>query len=241
MLVSLPSPSSTPTPSPSLLALICPSPLPLLASILLPLAYPSFAPQRVELTSPSVLYSYSLRIGCITTPKDFCVAGTASEKLFGVAEGLWEPDLVRSPRSLPPPLFSPAFSVLSLACVVHSLTLSLFILCSVSQEPEDLFETISQTLLNALDRDALSGWGAVVHVMLVRLSSFLLPVIPLLSFLLPHPSSALRSLFPSSTSADLSRLPTSPAAPKPRSPRGTSSRGWTKRHKQTPFFRRVYS
>lgn len=34
-------------------------------------------------------------IGCITTPKDFCVAGTASEKLFGVAEGLWEPDLVR--------------------------------------------------------------------------------------------------------------------------------------------------
>lgn len=33
------------------------------------------------------------------------------------------------------------------------------------QEPEDLFETISQTILNAMDRDALSGWGAVVHVM----------------------------------------------------------------------------
>lgn len=31
-------------------------------------------------------------------------------------------------------------------------------------EPEDLFETISQALLNAVDRDALSGWGAVVHV-----------------------------------------------------------------------------
>ncbi|KAI7864352.1 nucleophile aminohydrolase [Spinellus fusiger] len=31
-------------------------------------------------------------------------------------------------------------------------------------EPEDLFETISQALLNAQDRDALSGWGAVVHV-----------------------------------------------------------------------------
>ena len=28
--------------------------------------------------------------------------------------------------------------------------------------PEDLFETISQTLLNAVDRDAYSGWGAVV-------------------------------------------------------------------------------
>ncbi|CAG8568268.1 26033_t:CDS:2, partial [Gigaspora rosea] len=31
-------------------------------------------------------------------------------------------------------------------------------------EPEDLFETISQTVLNAVDRDCLSGWGAVVHV-----------------------------------------------------------------------------
>lgn len=33
------------------------------------------------------------------------------------------------------------------------------------QEPADLFETISQSLLNAVDRDALSGWGAIVHVM----------------------------------------------------------------------------
>jgi len=63
-------------------------------------------------------------IGCINLAKDFVVAGTASSKLFGVAEGLWEPDL----------------------------------------EPEDLFETIAQTLLNAVDRDAFSGWGAVVHV-----------------------------------------------------------------------------
>ncbi|KAJ1987183.1 proteasome core particle subunit beta 3 [Dimargaris cristalligena] len=31
-------------------------------------------------------------------------------------------------------------------------------------EPEDLFETISQALLNAVDRNALSGWGAVVHI-----------------------------------------------------------------------------
>ncbi|EJD08453.1 20S proteasome subunit beta 3 [Fomitiporia mediterranea MF3/22] len=63
-------------------------------------------------------------IGCLNFAKDFVVVGTASDKLFGVAEGLWEPDL----------------------------------------EPEDLFETISQTLLNAVDRDAFSGWGAVVHV-----------------------------------------------------------------------------
>jgi len=63
-------------------------------------------------------------IGCIDWAKDFVVAGTASSKLFGMAEGLWEPDL----------------------------------------GPEDLFETISQTLLNAVDRDAYSGWGVVVHV-----------------------------------------------------------------------------
>jgi len=31
-------------------------------------------------------------------------------------------------------------------------------------EPEALFETISQALLNAVDRDALSGWGAHVYI-----------------------------------------------------------------------------
>lgn len=66
-------------------------------------------------------------IGCINYAKDFVVCGTATDKLFGVAESLWEPDL----------------------------------------EPEDLFETISQTLMNAVDRDAFSGWGAIVHVMYV--------------------------------------------------------------------------
>jgi len=30
--------------------------------------------------------------------------------------------------------------------------------------PEELFETVSQCLLNSQDRDCLSGWGAVVHV-----------------------------------------------------------------------------
>ncbi|CAI5945204.1 unnamed protein product [Closterium sp. NIES-64] len=30
-------------------------------------------------------------------------------------------------------------------------------------QPEELFETISQALLAAVDRDALSGWGATVH------------------------------------------------------------------------------
>ena len=32
-------------------------------------------------------------------------------------------------------------------------------------EPEDLFETITQAVMNAIDRDAFSVWGAVVHVM----------------------------------------------------------------------------
>ncbi|CEH16033.1 20s proteasome subunit beta 3 [Ceraceosorus bombacis] len=63
-------------------------------------------------------------IGCLNFAKDFVVAGTASDKLFGMAEGLWEEDL----------------------------------------EPDELFETISQTLLGALERDALSGWGAIVRV-----------------------------------------------------------------------------
>ncbi|XP_063964238.1 proteasome subunit beta type-3-like [Lytechinus pictus] len=31
-------------------------------------------------------------------------------------------------------------------------------------EPDDLFETLSQGLLNAVDRDALAGWGVVVHI-----------------------------------------------------------------------------
>ncbi|RKO91854.1 nucleophile aminohydrolase [Blyttiomyces helicus] len=63
-------------------------------------------------------------IGCVTTPGDFVVAGTASNQLYGMAESLYEPNL----------------------------------------EPEDLFETISQVLLNAVDRDAISGWGGIVHV-----------------------------------------------------------------------------
>jgi 20S proteasome subunit beta 3 len=33
------------------------------------------------------------------------------------------------------------------------------------QEPDELFETLSQCLLSGVDRDALSGWGAIVYVM----------------------------------------------------------------------------
>ena len=40
------------------------------------------------------------------------------------------------------------------------------------QSPDDLFETISQALMNAFDRDAVSGWGAVVYIMWVGLLVF---------------------------------------------------------------------
>eukprot|EP01032_Pedospumella_encystans_P016300 gene16300-18599_t len=33
-----------------------------------------------------------------------------------------------------------------------------------NMNPEELFEALSQSLLAAVDRDALSGWGAVVHI-----------------------------------------------------------------------------
>ena len=31
--------------------------------------------------------------------------------------------------------------------------------------PEELFETVSNCLLSALDRDALSGWGAYIYIL----------------------------------------------------------------------------
>lgn len=36
--------------------------------------------------------------------------------------------------------------------------------CPSIKEPEELFETISQALLSSVDRDCISGWGGVVHV-----------------------------------------------------------------------------
>ncbi len=41
------------------------------------------------------------------------------------------------------------------------------VFCAMYQpnlEAEDLFEVISQALLAAVDRDCLSGWGAIVHI-----------------------------------------------------------------------------
>ncbi|KAI1907976.1 proteasome core particle subunit beta 3 [Ophidiomyces ophidiicola] len=83
-------------------------------------------------------------IGCIDFAKDFIVSGTASDQLFGMCEGLWEPDLVRNASEIP-----------ILGGVLAN---------SFTKGPEELFETVSQALLNAVDRDALSGWGAHVYI-----------------------------------------------------------------------------
>ncbi len=111
-------------------------------------------------------------IGCIDFAKDFIVSGTASEQLFGMCESLWEPDLVRPcflslslslPRALP--------LLPGLACwfiqIYNTCGTNLKLIKSPrveKQGPDDLFETISQALLSAVDRDALSGWGAHVYV-----------------------------------------------------------------------------
>jgi 20S proteasome subunit beta 3 len=41
---------------------------------------------------------------------------------------------------------------------------AIWLITVLRQGPEDLFETVSQALLNAVDRDALSGWGAHVYI-----------------------------------------------------------------------------
>jgi 20S proteasome subunit beta 3 len=87
-------------------------------------------------------------IGCIDFAKDFIVSGTASDQLFGTCEGLWEPDLVCHK-------FYYFFTTLAGGFLLNDVG---------EQSPEDLFETISQALLNAVDRDALSGWGAHVYI-----------------------------------------------------------------------------
>lgn len=83
-----------------------------------------------------------------------------------MAEGLWEPDLVR-PCPPPSPFASPTPASSAPGADYLLLRLCPLPAAWIRQEPEDLFETISQVLLNALDRDALSGNGAVVHVMCV--------------------------------------------------------------------------
>lgn len=38
------------------------------------------------------------------------------------------------------------------------------VLSRLLQDKDELFETMAQCLLTSVDRDALSGWGGVVHI-----------------------------------------------------------------------------
>lgn len=52
--------------------------------------------------------------------------------------------------------------------VTGTATANMYGMCETlykkDMEPEELFETLSQALLSSVDRDALSGWGATVHI-----------------------------------------------------------------------------
>ncbi|XP_053991224.1 uncharacterized protein LOC128883168 [Hylaeus volcanicus] len=63
-------------------------------------------------------------IGAACHAKDFVVAGTSCEQLYGVCEAFWRENM----------------------------------------NPDELFETVSQCLLAATDRDCLAGWGAYVYI-----------------------------------------------------------------------------
>mmetsp|Transcript_42162 Transcript_42162/g.83828 ORF Transcript_42162/g.83828 Transcript_42162/m.83828 type:complete len:205 (-) Transcript_42162:179-793(-) len=60
------------------------------------------------------------------------------------------------------PVFTNDF-VVSGTCTsnLHGMCESLY---RPDMSPDELFEVLSQSLLAAVDRDALSGWGAVVHI-----------------------------------------------------------------------------
>lgn len=118
------------------------------------------------------------------------VAGNNTESLLGVCESMWRPDMVGSTRRLalfscPSPLSlarwdqRPALSIRTQLCTLINTrrcpqrVMRLVCLTQLyhnflplpAQESEQLFEVISQCLLSACNRDCLSGWGGIVHVM----------------------------------------------------------------------------
>jgi len=99
------------------------------------------------------------------------VASTLYEKRFGpyftepVIAGLEGPD--NKP-------FITCTDLIGATCVTYDFlmtgtcTPAMYGMCETlyrpDMSPDELFETISQCFLAALDRDAISGWGAVVHI-----------------------------------------------------------------------------
>jgi len=48
--------------------------------------------------------------------------------------------------------------------LIKQRSCALILICTMMQEPEELFETVSQALLASVDRDCLSGWGGHVYL-----------------------------------------------------------------------------
>lgn len=92
-------------------------------------------------------------IGAIETAKDFMVAGTAQDSLYGMCESMYQPDLVCGCIFQSHPL--QPITAIGHPCLHPT---------PIKQEAEDLFELTAQCLLSGVDRDALSGWGAILYV-----------------------------------------------------------------------------
>mmetsp|Transcript_960 Transcript_960/g.2758 ORF Transcript_960/g.2758 Transcript_960/m.2758 type:complete len:161 (-) Transcript_960:179-661(-) len=126
----------------------------------------------LENTFKFKLNLYRMKEGRSVKPETFSalVSSTLYEKRFGPYFA--EPVIAGLDKDNKPFLCSMDL----LGCVAETTTFavsgtcadSLFGTCETfyrpDLEPDQLFETISQSLLAALDRDCLSGWGAVVHV-----------------------------------------------------------------------------
>ncbi|KAK2493353.1 hypothetical protein MC885_017879 [Smutsia gigantea] len=113
-------------------------------------------------------------IGCPMVTDDFVVSGTCTEQMYGMCESLWEPNMFgkKGPgwqKEQPVHMYErvPVYSVMQesslwlLECgqMYGEVTVE-----SKIGDPEHLFETISQAMLNAVDRDAVSGMGVIVHI-----------------------------------------------------------------------------
>lgn len=95
-------------------------------------------------------------IGAPVFAKDFVLAGTATDAMFGTCTDR----LVLADVIVPFILLRCCKGVLVFSQLGMAESL-----WRPDMNPDELFECISQALLNAFDRDATSGWGAVVHLM----------------------------------------------------------------------------
>ncbi|XP_077289271.1 proteasome subunit beta type-3 [Arctopsyche grandis] len=129
--------------------------------------------QMVEQRLRFRLNLYELKEGRLMKPRTFqsMVSNMLYEKRFGPY--FIEPIIA----GLDPVTFEPYICNMDLiGCpnepydfvVGGTCSEQLYGMCEVLWEPDlkpdDLFETISQALVNAFDRDAISGWGAKVYI-----------------------------------------------------------------------------